>query len=723
MVTLLAPLLVVLGLAAGPDWLLDAQPYAARAEVLQGGKEISLSNGLVRRVWRLAPNAATISLENMANGRSEVRSVRPEASVTIDGAAYAVGGLVGQPIHNYLLPEWVDAMTADPGAFTFAGHRVGKTKERFAWKPRPEWISSKVRWPPAGVSLELDFKPPATGPAGVLVTVHYEMYDGLPVLSKWITVRNGGEKPVVLDAFAAEILGAVEPAAMVGGKVADFTVFPRNLHVETDYSFGGSMDWGVDAPAVKWKLDPLYETQVNYDRQTPCLLECAPQVGPGVSIEPGASFESFRVFELLHDSTDRERRGLALRRMYRAMAPWTQENPLIFHVRSAEPASVRGAIDQAAAVGFELVIMTFGSGFDAESNDPKYVAGLKELADYAHAKGVALGGYSLLASRSIDAANDVVNPKTGKPGGFATFGNSPCIGSAWGQEYFRKLYANFEAAGLDVLEHDGSYPGDVCASGAHPGHGGLADSQWTQWRTITGFYQWCRGRGIYLNVPDWYYLAGANKCAMGYRETNWSLPRAQQEIIERQNIFDGTWTKTPSMGWMFVPLTEYQGGGAAATIEPLHEHLDHYERRLQNLLGAGVQACYRGPRLFDTDETRAMVAKWVGWFKEHRAILESDIVHGRRADGRDVDWILHVNPALESKGMLVVFNPLRVDIERSLPVDLHYTGLSDSAVVRGADGESATVKLDRRYHAEIPVRVPAGSMAWYRLSEPTSGGR
>ena len=25
---------------------------------------------------------------------------------------------------------------------------------------------------------------------------------------------------------------------------------------------------------------------------------------------------------------------------------------------------------------------------------------------------------------------------------------------------------------------------------------------------------------------------------MAYRETNWSLPRDQQEIIERQNIFD-----------------------------------------------------------------------------------------------------------------------------------------------------------------------------------------
>ena len=89
-----------------------------------------------------------------------------------------------------------------------------------------------------------------------------------------------------------------------------------------------------------------------------------------------------------------------------------------------------------------------------------------------------------------------------------------------------------------------------------------AHSHRGQWQIITGFYQWCRARGIYLNVPDWYYLAGLRKCGMGYRESNWSLPRDQQEIIERQNIYDGTWEKTPSMGWMFVPLTEYQGAAA-----------------------------------------------------------------------------------------------------------------------------------------------------------------
>lgn len=123
------------------------------------------------------------------------------------------------------------------------------------------------------------------------------------------------------------------------------------------------------------------------------------------------------------------------------------------------------------------------------------------------------------------------------------------------------------------------------------------------------------GKGVYLNIPDWYFLSGSNKTPMGYVETNWSLPRAYQEIIERQNIYDGTWQKTPSMGFMFVPLTQYHGGGEAATIEPLNEHLDHYETRLRNLFGAGVQACYRGPRLYDTEATKELVNQWVAFYK------------------------------------------------------------------------------------------------------------
>ncbi len=158
---------------------------------------------------------------------------------------------------------------------------------------------------------------------------------------------------------------------------------------------------------------------------------------------------------------------------------------------------------------------------------------------------------------------------------------------------------------------------------------------------------------------------------MGYRETNWSLPRDQQEIIERQNIHDGTRFKSPSMGWMFVPLTEYHGGGAAATIEPLSEHLDHYERRLQNLFGAGVQACFRGPRLFDTDATCDTVKRWVTFYKQHRAILDSPLIPLRRPDGRDWDGWLHVNARLDRPALLCVYNPLEEAI--NAPSACHFT--------------------------------------------------
>ena len=138
---------------------------------------------------------------------------------------------------------------------------------------------------------------------------------------------------------------------------------------------------------------------------------------------------------------------------------------------------------------------------------------------------------------------------------------------------------------------------------------------------------------------------------MGYREVNWSLPRDRQILLARQNIYDGTSEKTPSMGWMFVPLVEYHGGGEAATLEPLAEHLDAYEAHLAQNFGCGVQACYRGPRLYDGVETKAAVKKWVDFYKCYRAILESDIIHLRRADGRDIDGVMHVNPQLPTCGL------------------------------------------------------------------------
>ena len=698
-----------LPLEEGGDWLIDPSPYRARIDADRQRVELTLTNGLVRRKLRLRPNGATVALDNLMTGAAMLRGVKPEASVEIDGKRYEVGGLQGQPNYAYLDPAWLDRLTAAAGAFRFAGYEIVTLRPRLEWK-QVRHHAPGVVWPPRGVHLRMDYLPPTETedtPPAVRVSVHYVLYDGLPLMCKWITVHNEGSRAVRLDGFTSELLAAVEASSFVeqGGELT-----PRPpLYVETDYAFAGMSAQAASRWAVHWVADPDYKTQVHYRRRNPCLLEVRPELGPAQVIAPGGTFESFRAFELAFDTTERERRGLAVRRMMRTIAPWVTENPLMMHMRDAKPAAVRRAIDQCAAVGFEMLILSFGSGFNIENDDPAYITQWREIADYARSKGIEIGGYSLLASRRVGGGNDVVLPKGQRP----RFGNSPCLGSAWGKAYFHKLYSFFEQTGFMLLEHDGSYPGDACIATNHPGHRGYEDSRWNQWRTITRFYKWCRARGVYLNVPDWYFLCGSNKCGMGYRETNWSLPRAQQVIHTRQNIYDGTWRKTPSMGWMFVPLTQYHGGGAAATIEPLHEHLDHYERMVTSNLAFGVQACYRGPRLYDCDETRDMLKKWVAWYKQYRDILESDLIHGRRADGRDLDWMLHVNPRLDARGMLVVFNPLPRAVRRTLTVNLYYTGLRKLASVRPEGGDAQPYKLDRAYRVRIPVEVPPRGMRWF----------
>ncbi len=693
------------------DWLIDPTPY--RAGVFRGNSadEIVLSNGLVRRTFRIAPNLATVAIDNLVTGESVLRSVRPEAQVVIDGDSFDVGGLIGQPNHAFLREEWIDDMESDPTAFQFLRFEIGTPVQRIEWK-QVRHHAPNVQWPPRGVSLRFDLIAPRSSgiddgnDESVMISIHYELYDGIPCFSKWLNVHNRTAQKITIDRFTSELIAAVEHTSRVEDRSVHYP--PPDLLVETDYAFSGMDPETVARYSVHWESDPMFSSQVNYLRNTPCLLKVQPTVGPDQDLDPGEQFVSFRAFVLPLDGSDRERKGLARRRMYRIISPWTTENPLMMHARYADWDRIKLAIDQCAEVGFEMVIMTFGSGFQIENESDEYIEKMKGYADYARSKGVEIGGYSLLSSRSIGGGNDIVSPEGTSP----THGSSPALASDWGQEYFRKLYQFYEKTGMRLLEHDGSYPGDIDVTERLPLQKGEKDSRWVQWRIITDFYKWCRANGVYLNVPDYYYLTGSSKCAMGYREVNWSLPRDQQVIHTRQNIYDGTWTKNGSMGWMFVPLTQYHGGGAAATIEPLSQHIDHYQRIMMSNLGAGVQACYRGPRLFDTPETRTMVKDSVDWFKKHRQVLEGDLIHLRRADARDLDYWLMVNPTAEEKGLLMLFNPLDETTTKELRIPLYYTGLAESAILRVEDGSPQAIELRRDGTIDLDVTVSAGGYSW-----------
>ncbi len=707
--SIISILLTLLSLSAyAQDWLITPIVQKSEVKVVKNGKAIELSNGLVARQIQISPNAATVSYKNITTNEQFVRSVRPEARVVLNGKTYNIGGLYGQKEHAYLLEEWTSQFTANSNDFQFVRHEITNIKPHFDWKPTT-WTANKNL--PTGKELILYFTSNNPELKGVEVAVHYEIFDGIPVLDKWVTIENKSGNELKINQVVNEILATPEEESAVVGKPEKIKK-PQKLYIENNFAYNNAMRYELSDQATHWKIDSSYTSQVNYYLETPCVVEVYPFLGVGIDLPPKEQYKSIRTYELLLDSYDRERNGLARRKMYRTLFPWTSQNPIFMHLISTDPVKVKSVIDQCAETGYEMVILSFGSGLNMEDASEANIAKFKALADYAHSKGIKLGGYSLFSSRRIDDENDVIDPVTGLPDKAAFFGHAPCLASKWGINYLKSLKKFITETGFDLLEHDGPYPGDVCASTKHPGHKGLADSQWAQMTMQKEFYQWLNGRGVYINAPDWYFLDGSHKIALGYREVNFSLSRAQQKILNRQNIYDGLWEKTPSMSWGFVPLTKYQGGTADAVLEPLSEHLSDYKQLMMQYYGAGVQACYRGPRLYDTDDTKKVVKETLDWYKKYRDILNADILHLRRPDGRDWDGIMHVNPALKQKGLVMLYNPLKETITRKIKLPLYYTGLAKEANIRTQEGKATKYALDRNYNVELTIAIPAEGYTW-----------
>jgi len=696
---------------ASADWLI--KPVNEKAEVYASpdGNQLILFNGLLRRAFVTKPAVACVDFRNMSNGQQLLRAIKPEAYVTLNGIEYAIGGLKGQRENAYLRPEWIDGMSPSGVDFLFKGYTITQLAPRMKWKSTT-WTGNSMM--PKGKTLTLNFEGVTEKVKGIAVDIQYELYDGLPLVVKSLNVRNNGMKATMVDRIINEVLAVVEEESAVEGNELNMRK-QHGIYVETNVAYNNSMRYDLSDQTTHWTADTTYTSQVNYALRTPAVLQVYPERAPGVLLSPGETLSSVRTAELLIDSYDRERRGLMIRKMYRTIAPWTTQNPIFMHLVSKNDDEVRTAIDQCAATGYEALILSFGSHCNMEDTSATNVRRWRQLADYAHSRKVQIGSYALFSSRRISDEDDVIDPSTGKPGG-AYFGHAPCFGSNWGLAFRDKIKYFIANTTFDIWENDGPYAGDLCASTKHPGHRDVNDSRWRQLELQKELYRWCNENGVYINAPDWYHLDGTHKSGLGYREVNFSLPREQQLILNRQNIYDGTWEKTPSMSWGFVPLTKYQGGGPEAVLEPLEEHLDAYKQLMMQYYGAGIQACYRGPRLYDTEKTRLVVAEVVAWYKKYRDILNADLIHLRRADGRDWDGWLHVSGQGEQRGMLFLFNPLQQPITRKITVPLYYTGLTNKVKLHVSGSTPQVYTLNRSYEIEINVTLQPGTTWWALLT-------
>ena len=694
------------------DWLINTPKEKAGVYLSMDKKNIILYNGLVRRTFRISPNIVCYDFRNMTTGQELIRAIEPEAIVTIDGKPYSVGGLHGQQEKAFFKPDWLDAFTKKSDDLFCTNVQVENIKSLLNWEKKTWGLLDKYG---TGKKVSFTYHSSIQALSGVEVIVQYEIYDGIPLIVKSVLVKNNSDHSIVINKIINESLGLVEEESAVVGTPEQMKK-QHGIYVETNYAFNNAMRYDISDQTTHWNIDSTYTSQVNYNYQTPCLLQIYPEKVTSIVLSPSQSIQSVRTHELLMDSYDRERRGLMIQKMYATVAPWTTQNPIFMHLVSANDDEVKTAVDQCAATGYEALILSFGSHCDMEDTSELNVKKWKYLTDYAHSKGIQIGSYSLFSSRRIDDETDVISPLTGKPGG-AFFGNAPCMGSKWGLTYIDKLKYFISSTGFDIFENDGPYPGDVCASTVHPGHSGLEDSQWKQMQLQKELYHWCNEHGIYVNAPDWYFLDGTHKIGVGYREVNFSLSREQQKIINRQNIHDGTFEKSPSMGWGFVPLTRYQGGGPEAVLEPLQDHLNDYEMLMIQYYGAGVQACYRGPRLYDTEKTKQLVAKTINWYKQYRNILNSPIIHLRRADGREWDGFMHVNPSLDDKAFVLLFNPTKTVIKQTIKLPLYYTGVTTSIRITDKYNKPLNLKVDNNHEVSIEVEIKPDDYSWYVVKQ------
>ena len=150
------------------------------------------------------------------------------------------------------------------------------------------------------------------------------------------------------------------------------------------------------------------------------------------------------------------------------------------HVRESSDQAVKQAIDQCAAVGFEMVIMTFGSGFQIENDSVSYLQRMKALNSYAADKGIAIGGYSLLASRGAKPKDAAISHHTGYPAKTREEGSR--FGPVMLQISSRYLEASEELLPYDRYERIRERRfrfRDPRSSTVHSGHKGYSDSQET----------------------------------------------------------------------------------------------------------------------------------------------------------------------------------------------------------------------------------------------------
>jgi hypothetical protein len=197
------------------DWLIDRIPDVTTLTMTSSGT-LLLSNSLISREFLIEPDFATIDFRDLHTSKSSLlRCVKPEAIISLDNIEYNIGGVIPNTQCAYFnRTEFENNKALDTTAFHFTTYESGPPKAPFAYKPKRS-APSDIQWPPKGIHLSVYFKAPFFAPLThkyVTVVVNYEMYDGIPLLVKWLDVIDtSGRGDIDLSFRSIEILAVNQP--------------------------------------------------------------------------------------------------------------------------------------------------------------------------------------------------------------------------------------------------------------------------------------------------------------------------------------------------------------------------------------------------------------------------------------------------------------------------------------------------------------------------------
>ncbi|MGN0516301.1 hypothetical protein [Eubacterium sp.] len=536
-------------------------------------------------------------------------------------------------------------------AFDFLEYRLVPCEERVPFKKSATMTYAGV-YPPAGKAVELCYDGKELP---LSVTVRYEIYDGMPVVMKRITVKSNSEGEITVDNITTDVMCISQNRD---------TIF-----VDSDYN-STTQFLGLE----------LSKYAKNYARFRYDYLEVAPLYRMNVKLFQGEELSSICAYELLFANDYYEHRLIEVKEMYRRIAPWCTDNVLFFHLISNNSRTIRKAVDQCNEIGLEMIIQSFGSGVKMESSNEHYLNRIKNAYDYGHSKGLRMGAYTLAYVKNYRPVKG--DEALNHDGSHIC----RCLACDWAEQYMKNVIRFIDKTGADAVEIDGPYGMLMCSGGKTHHHDDFTDSQYKQWkRSVVDWYQELKKRNIYINAPDWHFLNGINRCGVGYEEIAFSEKRAEQLITSRIYYYKGTFDKNPSQGWGFLPLNVYHGGGKDAMFFPTEQNAFEFDWALAQLTAAGVWPTIRGRKVYDSETGKEIFKKWVTVFKKYREVLNGITVHFMppRIDTEKpdrttcIDAIMNQLPYGENRGFVMFFNQTDSERTEEITLPVYYTGLTD----------------------------------------------